>query len=251
MTTPASDIIAWLVPAPNCPAAAQAVAMSENASRRVPCAESPFLSSRIKSSLLASGPPKHALALTFTTQPPKRHGRFIIGTDARRCDVVLPTVPGVAGQHCSVGFDGLARVTFDDFSDVGTQVWYDWDCAGDLRDHSWPLSSGYTEGFPGQVQCITVDIQGVRFQVVVNDHSEDKEAFAAKVDALCAQEEPKAAQLEALWAEPQCVSPLSTLNFSVPALRHIIVKSLGNEPTDEVYLWDMERPWEPMVKAAA
>ncbi|KAJ6779827.1 hypothetical protein PWT90_10931 [Aphanocladium album] len=250
--TPSQDIIAWLVPAPNCPAAETAINMPQNASRLVPCADMEFLSSRIKTSLLANGPPRHALAITFTAQPPKRHGRFIIGTDARRCDIVLPKMDGVAPQHCSLGFDGLSRLTLDDFSQTGTQVWYDWDCAGDQRDFSWVLTSGYTDGFPSTVQCITVDIQGIRFQIIANDHASDKEAFAAKVDALCAQSEPAAAQLDALWAEPHCTSPLNTLTFSaLPALRHIVVKSLGNSPSDEVYLWDMERPWEPMVKASA
>lgn len=246
--TPSQDIIAWLVPAPNCLAAEKAVHMSENASYLVPCAETDFLSSRIKTSLLTSGPPRHALALTFTARPPRRHGRFVIGTDAGQCDIVLPKLDGIAPQHCSIGYDGLSRLTLDDFSETGTQVWYDWDCAGDQRDYSWVLTSGYTDGFPGNVQCITVDIQGIRLQVIANDHSSDKEAFAAKVDTLCAQSEPAAAQLEALWGEPQC-TPLNTLAFSaLPILRHIIVKSLGSNFDDEVYIWDMERPWEPMVK---
>lgn len=249
--TPSQDIIAWLVPAPNCPAAEKAVRMAENASRLVSCAETDFLTSRIKTSLLADGPPRHALALTFTAQP-MRHGRFVVGTDARRCDIVLPKMDGIAPQHCSLGFDGLSRLTLDDFSETGTQVWYDWDCAGDQRDFSWVLTSGYTDGFPGKVQCITIDIQGVRFQIIANDHSSDREGFAAKVDALCAQAEPAAAQLDALWAESNCTSPLHTLAFAaLPALRHIVVKSLGSNPADEVYLWDMERPWEPMVKASA
>ncbi|TQV95383.1 tousled-like kinase [Cordyceps javanica] len=255
-STPSQDIIAWLVPASNCPAAERAVHMSENASRLIHCADADFLSSRIKTSLLAGGgggPPRHALALTFTTQPPRRHGRFVLGTDPRHCDIVLPKLDGIAPQHCSVGFDGLSRLTLDDFSETGTQVWYDWDCAGDRRDHSWLLTSGYADdAFPSRVQCITADIQGVRFQIVANDHSSDRDAFAAKVDALCGQSEPAAAQLDALWSEPPCVSPFNALTFSaLPVLRHIIVKSLGNNPDDQVYLWDMERPWEPMVKASA
>lgn len=250
--TPSQDIIAWLVPAPNCPAAEKAIHMPENASRLVLCTETDFLSSRIKTSLLAGGPPRHALALTFTSQPPRRHGRFVVGTDARWCDIVLPKLDGVAPKHCSLGFDGLSRLTLDDFSETGTQVWYDWDCAGDQREYSWVLTSGYTDGFPNKVQCITVDIQGARFQIIANDHSSERGAFAAKVDALCAQSEPAAAQLEALWSEPQCTSPLNTLAFAaLPALRHIVVKSLGSNPDDEVYLWDMERPWEPMIKASA
>ncbi|OAA56823.1 Forkhead-associated (FHA) domain protein [Cordyceps fumosorosea ARSEF 2679] len=250
---PSQDIIAWLVPAPNCPAAEEAVHMPENASGLVPCAETDFLRSRIRTSLLADGPPRHALALTFAAQPPRRRGRFVLGTDPRLCDVVLPRLDGIAPQHCSLGFDGLSRLTLDDSSEAGTQVWYDWDCAGDLCGHSWPLTGGYAGGFPSDVRCITVDIQGVRFQVVANDHSADRDAFAAKVDALCAQAEPAAAQLDALWSEPPlCISPLRTLAFSaLPVLRHIIVKSLGSNSDGEVYLWDMERPWEPMVKASA
>ncbi|KAM3515065.1 hypothetical protein MY11210_001303 [Beauveria gryllotalpidicola] len=251
MTSP-QDIIAWLVPAPNCPAAEKAVIMPENASRLTLCAETVFLSSRIRTSLLADGPPRHALALTFTGQPPRRHGRFVIGTDARHCDIVLPKLDGIAPQHCSVGFDDLSRLTLDDSSETGTQIWYDWDCAGDQRHYSWILTSGYTDGFPSNVRCITVDIQGVRFQIIANDHSSEKEAFAEKVAALCAQSEPDAAQIDALWSEPPCTSPLNIFAFPpLPVLRHIVVKSLGENPSDEVYLWDMCRPWEPMVKASA
>lgn len=270
MPCPSQDIIAWLVPASNNPAAEKTLAMAANAPYLFPCADSPHLTSRIRRSLLASGPPRHALALTFTRLPPKnrRHGRFVLGTDPRRCDIVLPALPGIASQHCSLGFDGLCRLTLEDASATGTQVWYDWDCAGDQRDYSWVLSGGnHTDGgvFPSNVRCITVDIQGVRFQIIVNDH-QDRVAFAQKVDALYthAEEEeelePAAAQIDALWAEPpQCKSPLERLRFSaLPVLRHIVVKSLGGggteeeeEQRDQVYVWDMERPWEPMVKASA
>ncbi|KAM3503812.1 hypothetical protein MY10362_003971 [Beauveria mimosiformis] len=250
--TSSQDIIAWLVPAPNCPAAEKTVSMPENTSRRITCAGTDFLSSRIRTSFLADGPPQHALALTFTGQAPRRHGRFVIGTDARHCDIVLPKLDGIAQQHCSVGFDDLSRLTLDDFSETGTQVWYDWDCAGDQCDYSWILTCGYTDGFPSNVQCITIDIQGVRFQIIANDHSSEKEAFAERVDALCAQSEPDATQLDTLWSEPPCTSPFNIFALSaLPVLRHIVVKGLGENPSDEVYLWDMCRPWEPMVRVSA
>lgn len=242
------DIIAWLVPKAHCPAADKAMKLLENSMHIVSCSDSDYLLSRIRGTL--ANTPRRAIQLSFT-QPPMRHGRFILGTDASFCDIVLPNLPGISQQHCSIGFDSLSRLTIDDFSEAGTQVWYDWDCSGDQRDTSWILSSGYSDGFPNKTQCITIDIQGARFQIVVNNHSTDWDTFSAKVDALYEQPRLNAA-LDSIWELPECVSPLATLNFSsLPVLRHIVVKSLNSEPVEEIYVWDMERPWEPMVRASA
>ncbi|KAK3181563.1 hypothetical protein K4F52_007118 [Lecanicillium sp. MT-2017a] len=153
--------------------------------------------------------------------------------------------------HCSIGFDSLSRLTIDDFSEAGTQVWYDWDCSGDQTNTSWILSSGCADGFPNKIRCITIDIQGARFQVIVNSHYADWAAFSAKVDALYEQPRMNEA-LDLVWELPQCISPMATLDFSaLPVLRHIVVKSVNGEPMEEIYVWDMERPWEPMIKASA
>lgn len=137
----------------------------------------------------------------------------------------------------------------NDFSERGTQVWYDWESNGDQTDYTWILSSGAEHGFPSMVQRITVDVQGVRFQIVVNDHSKDWEAYHEKVDDFLRQ--PLWSQgLSAGW-DRDSIMPVAPLFSRVPLFQHIFVKALGEEPVGEVYLWNLSRPWEPMVKAAA
>ncbi|KAK7402445.1 hypothetical protein QQX98_011806 [Neonectria punicea] len=245
MSSP-SDVIAWLVPTARGSFADKATHLPSNDFRAVSTASSPILASRLPN-LITSKPAK-AIQLSFNNAP-KRPGSFVLGSDPAHCDVVLPSLPGIAPRHCALSFDAEARLVLNDFSHCGTQVWYDWESNGDQTDYTWILSSGYSHGFPNTVQRITIDIQGVRFQVIVNDHEADWDAYREKVDAFLQQP----AWIDGLsfgW-DRASITPVAPLFSSVPLFQHIFVKSLGDEPVGEVYLWNMARPWEPMVRAAA
>lgn len=237
--------IAWLVPTMRGSHADKASCMAENAFRSVPIFSSPYLSSRLPN--LITSRPDYAIRLGFD-QAPKRPGSFVLGTDPSVCDVVLPRLPGISSQHCALAFDAESRLVLDDFSEKGTQVWYDWDSNGDRTDYSWVLSSGASHGFPGAVQRIVVDIQGVRFQVVVDDHSADWDSYEASVDAFC--QEPSWVDGLTLGWDRVSLAPIAPLFAAAPLFQHIYVKSIGEDPVGEFYLWNLARPWEPMVKAA-
>ena len=234
------DIIAWLVPtAPGTPA--DKAANSPSNALRSTCSP-PHITN--------VGPcaPPRAVQLSFA-QTPNQPGSFVLGSDPH-CDIVLPALPGISPRHCALRFDDEARLMLDDFSGRGTAVWYDWESSGDQRDYSWVLSSGFSHGFPNStVQRIVIDIQGVRFQVVVNDHSADWDAYKAKVDTFCARP-PWLDGVAAAWDMVSSVAPLLS---EASLIQHIFVKGLGtgSEAVGQVYLWNMARPWEPMVRAAA
>ena len=126
-------------------------------------------------------------------------------------------------------------------------MWYDWESNGDQTDYTWILSSGYSHGFPNNVQRITIDIQGIRFQIVVNEHSSDWDTYKANVDAFREQPAWKNS-LNASW-NPN--TPFAPLLSSVPCFQNIFVIGLEEEPLGEMYVWNLSRPWEPMVRAAA
>ncbi|OAQ61461.1 serine/threonine protein kinase [Pochonia chlamydosporia 170] len=232
------DIIAWLVPTARGTPADKATNIQANNSRTVSTSSSSYLSSKLSD---ISSKPQRAIQLCFS-RAPRRLGSFVLGTDPNLCDVVLPKMAGISAQHCSISFDAESRLVLDDFSERGTQVWYDWECSGDQRDYSWILSSGSAYGFPSTVQRIAIDIQGVRFQLVVNDHSDNWDAYKANVDAFC--EQPS-------WTDGFTSDWDTDVMYAQPLFQHIFVKGHGGEPTGEIYLWDMSRPWEPMVRAAA
>lgn len=241
-----SDIIAWLVPTARKSLADKTTYLACNISRTVQTTSSTTLTSRLPN--LLGSRPSRAIQLSFDS-PPKRPGSFVIGSDPSKCDVVLPTMPGIDGRHCELSFDAEGRLVLNDYSQAGTQVWYDWESNGDQTDYTWILSSGAQQGFPSMVQRITVDIQGVRFQVVVNDHSDDWDAYHDKVEDFVRQ--PAWSQgLSAGW-DRGSITPVAPLFSNAPLFQHILVKALGEEPVGEVYLWNLARPWEPMVKAAA
>ncbi|KAL6874267.1 hypothetical protein HDV57DRAFT_242852 [Trichoderma longibrachiatum] len=238
---PHHDIIAWLVPTSLHSLSDKATQLPENASRIISYTPSyTRLSSRLSN--LTHNVPGRAIQLAFS-QPPKRPGSFIIGTDPRTCDIVLPCVEGISKQHCALTFDAQSRLVLSDFSEWGTQVWYDWESNGDRTDYAWLLSSGCSHEFPNMVRRITVDIQGVRFQVVVNDHTADWDAFRERVDRFCEQ---PSWEDDSPWADAA-----SVLSSTVAPFQPVVVREATSEPFGEVYLWNLARPWEPMVKASA
>lgn len=223
-----NDIIAWLVPTTRGSSADKATTLSANTPHTISPSSSKYLSSQLSD---LSTKPQRAIQLTFRHEP-RQPGRFILGTDPNCCDIVLPRARGISAQHCAISFDAQARLVLDDFSEAGTQVWFGWECSGDRRDYSWVLSGGASS------QRVVIDIQGVRFQVIVPEH-DDWQAYTARVDAFC--EQPPLDAFTAEWASV----------YSEPLIQHVFVKGHGGEPTGEVYLWDMSRPWEPMVRASA
>jgi hypothetical protein len=245
------NVIAWLVPTARGSYADKAAHMPENAFRTVsttlPSAAADLLASRLPD--LQTSRPQRALQLRFDQAPKRPGGSFILGTDPHGCDVVLPRLPGIAPRHCSIGFDEQGRLVLDDFSDRGTQVWYDWDSVGDKAGHSWVLSSGSQHGFPDAVRRITVDVQGVRFQIVVNDHSADWDTYHASVDAFCAP--PAWSDGLTLGWDRGSLAPIVPLFSAAPLFQHIFVKDLGEKQVGEFYVWNLSRPWEPIVKATA
>ncbi|KAK2599024.1 hypothetical protein QQS21_005490 [Conoideocrella luteorostrata] len=239
-----SNVIAWLVPTARNTLADKATNLSANTANAISTSSSTYLSAQLSN--LSGSKPQRAIQLSFA-QEPLRPGSFVLGTDTNCCDVVLPKLPGISKQHCAISFDAQYRLILDDFSESGTQVWYDWESNGDQRDYSWILSSGvYETGFPAMFQRVIIDIHGVRFQLVVNDHSADWEGYKAKVDEF-SQNSPGVDCLTASSAW-ECEQAWYTQQ---PLIQHIFVKAQGGEPLGDVYLWNTSRPWDPMVKASA
>ena len=227
-----SNIIAWLVPTTPGSSADKATKLVDNTLFTVPVSSHKRLSSRITD--LVGGKPQRGIQLSFDQQT-RQPGRFTFGTDPALCDVLLPPMPHISSQHCSITFDSESRLVLNDFSEHGTQVWYDWDCCGDQTDYTWVLSSGqHSEVFQSNVSRVVMDIQGARFQVILNEQSDDWPAFQGKVEAFC--ELPTCLDI--------AVEPLLFL------FQHVAVKGYGGTAC-EVYIWNLARPWEPMVKAAA
>ncbi|KAF4120079.1 FHA domain [Geosmithia morbida] len=238
------DVIAWLVPTARGTSSDKATQMPENMSRTIDISSSstsPYLTSHISNLSTATiCRPERALQLTFD-QPLKRRGRIVLGTDARTCDLSLPRVAGVDGQHCTISFDSQSRLVLQDTSTRGTQVWYGSESSGDKTNHIWVLS--------GSTQRVTIDIQGLRFHIVVNEYpGKDPVAYQAKVDEFSLQP-PWADLITPDW-DRASVDPVLPLFTSQPLFRHIFVKGVvHDEGRGELYLWNMARPWEPMVKA--
>ncbi|KAF6843264.1 camk family protein kinase [Colletotrichum musicola] len=187
------NVIAWLIPSSNNQPALEAVRLPHNASRRIASIPEtydplpiPSDATTIDPSLLTKKTPsstsKPALELSFS-RPPKNHTGFVLGTDPA-CDILLPSLPGIAPRHCHIAFDAERRLIVRDTSATGTAVWYDADSTGDTPRGSWLLSSGASYGFPSAVDRVVIDVQSVRFQVVVDAdaHLADPEAYDAAVD---------------------------------------------------------------------
>ncbi|OHW93909.1 CAMK family protein kinase [Colletotrichum incanum] len=181
-----TNVIAWLLPSSTNQPALGAIRMPQNTTRRVdtiPSSYNPIIQTpnpnttpstpTIDPSVLTKTSPslsklRPALELSFTN-PPKNHLGFVLGTDPDVCDVVLPSLPGISPVHCHITFDAEQRLILRDTSETGTAVWYDGNSNGDRRRESWALSSGCTYGFPSMVDRVVIDVQTVRFQVLVNE----------------------------------------------------------------------------------
>lgn len=219
-----ANVIGWLVPRPNSAPATQTTLLPDNSLLSIRVSSSSYLSSQ-----LGLGAPENAIELSFDRLP-KNHGRYVLGSDPKVCDIVLPSLPHISAQHCSLGFDSQCRLTLDDFSECGTQVWYGWESNGDRTNYTWTLDSQSPQ---------SIDIQGVKFQIIMNQQA-DWAAFKTKVDSMY-----QASVVTPIDTAVKKLSPSPGGCFTaLPARQHVVVSA-------EVYVWDLERPWEPMVKAAA
>ncbi|KAL2107023.1 hypothetical protein VUR80DRAFT_5811 [Thermomyces stellatus] len=215
-----TDTIAWLVPSCGNRLALQATQMPQNAPLRT---TSPLSDS--------SGP---ALRLSFSQTPASYRG-FLIGTDPA-CDVVLPKSPGISRRHAHLTFDADSRLVLRDTSRNGTAVWYDHRSNGDRTDFCWVLSSGFAYGFPDQVGRIVIDVQGVRFRVVVNGPGADVEGYVRRVDDFLVglaerADAPVAPQLGGRGGEGGFV-------------KHTVE---GDGEGPRTFLWSVARPWDPII----
>lgn len=244
-----SNSIAWLIPSAGNRWAAEAVRMLQNTPRRIDV--SPFFdtvaegdessSEKENDTVLSVKTPRSALTLSFDQRPRGLRG-FVIGTDPKSCDIVLPKVRGISRRHCHITFDSEKRLVLRDTSKHGTTVWYDGHSNGRRRHETWLLSSGFSYGFPSAVNSIVIDIQMIRFQIVVNSFLPQSDSYQRQVDDFLS-----------------CVSPVSLLpgrDSLTPAplriQRPILVRytiALDDEKAPETYLWNASRPWEPMTKA--
>ncbi|KAL3963150.1 hypothetical protein ACCO45_000154 [Purpureocillium lilacinum] len=244
--------------------------------------------------------------LSFS-QTTKQPGCFTIGTDPSACDIVLPayplphqsssfltphaslssssssdvgesvsgsSAPFISRQHCALTFDDAARLVLHDFSARGTAVWFGWESAGDMVDHTWVLGgppastssdpdpdldpeSAAAAAPPAMPTRIVIDIQGARFQLIPNVPlaASDPAAYRAKVESFCApQSQPPA--MPWLVDDPALAAAdwvrKSLLSGSPPRVfKHVVVKAHDPVAVQEVYLWNVARPWEPMVRASA
>ncbi|KAK1717327.1 uncharacterized protein BDZ83DRAFT_586765 [Colletotrichum acutatum] len=221
-----SNVIAWLLPSSTNQPALEAIRMPQNATRTVSTIPSsyeliiqtpnpnqlppttptidPSLLTKSSSSLEASSTtkPRPALSLTFTS-PPKSNPGFVLGTDPTLADILLPSLPGIAPAHCHITFDASHRLVLVDTSNTGTAVWYDGASTGDRTRESWVLSAGSTYGFPSMVDRVVIDIQTVRFQVIINEahvlrpeaYKENVETFMSSLESASMIAEAAAAQL--------------------------------------------------------
>ncbi|KAG7139982.1 hypothetical protein HYQ45_003065 [Verticillium longisporum] len=273
MDTQMSTPIAWLLPANNNRWAAQATHMVGNSARRIHLDralddmvlvsehqdsnmitveeddDDNSASDKENETVLTFKRPNAALALTFDHRPKGLHG-FVIGTDPRTCDIVLPKLRGISRRHCHITFDAEKRLVVRDTSKHGTAVWYDGRSNGYRRRACWPLSSGFSYGFPAMVRTIVLDIQRVRFQVVVNECLPRMDAYEDLVAGFLSS--------VAVPAAAPAREPLRVENSLVPAplrvQRPVFVKytvESGDDRQPDTYLWNSARPWEPMVKVDA
>jgi hypothetical protein len=227
-----SNIIAWLVPSHGNPLATEAIQSRKNKSH---------FTKHLSHSSNPSLPSGPALQLTFDRSPKSKEG-FVFGTDAT-CDIVLPKLPAISRRHCCLAFDSESRLVLRDFSRNGTAVWYDHQSNGDRRNFSWVLSSGGSYGFPDMVKRIVIDIQTIRFQIVVNDPALGLDQYQTNVDNFTAHLAQK------YDVDQENLVPLPA---PVERSRPVFIKyTLASEQgAAQTFLWNAEKPWESLIRVA-
>lgn len=104
------------------------------------------------------------LQLTFTHGPKAGRG-YMLGTDANKCDIVLPQRKGVSRCHCYLTFDHERRLILRDCSSNGTVVTYNGKGGEKRRHFTWILGG---HRVPDETKTIVIQLHTMlKFQVVV------------------------------------------------------------------------------------
>lgn len=117
------------------------------------------------------------LQLTFNHGPKSGPG-FVFGSNPECCDIVLPSLPKISRQHCYLTFDANRRLVLRDFSTNGTTVTYDGLGQERRKDFIWILSDKSLTG----VQKIVIQIQKIKFQIIVSRHETNLGLYNSKID---------------------------------------------------------------------
>ncbi|CAI4212281.1 unnamed protein product [Parascedosporium putredinis] len=262
-----SDFIAFLLPSYGNALAMQAIQMRQNKKfvtqslpDLLPSTFTTTASTSTSSVTSLCGPfgssaPAPALQLRFSHKP-KSHLGFLLGTDASACDIVLPKLPGISRRHCYITFDTESRLVLRDTSKNGTAVWYDHHSNGDRRGASWVLSSGGSYGFPDSVRRIVIDIQTVRFQIVVNAPLLDIDGYVQRVDdflvGLAQRRGLPSSSAEVESGELRDIAPLfsatrgTSPGRSARYVKYTLEAEDGASPP-QTFLWNTARPWDPVI----
>lgn len=174
------DVIACIFPYADCFHFAEDVIQSDqNRSRWIgPSGDESGISSDDESSISPYGFKAAGLQLSFSHGPKGPLG-FMLGRDARRCDIVLPPLPDISRQHCYITFDYLRRLIVKDISSNGTTVTYNGMGGEPRRDYTWII--GGDEIADGASEIVLHINHRLRFLIVVSWHREESELYPDKV----------------------------------------------------------------------
>lgn len=222
------NAIAYLIPSYGNTHAQQTIKSPQNTNLHTPSLpSSATANTSLNPSTPYTGP---ALRLSFSHTPPSPQG-FLLGTDPA-CDVVLPSLPGISRRHCYITFDAGYRLVLRDISKNGTAVWFGHRCEGDRRGAEWVL------GGEGKEQGrVVIDVQGVRFQVVVNERGE---GYRQRVDEFLARLEERDAVVPPLFSVVSWERRGRERTF----VKHTFLEE-GKSP--QTFLWNVARPWDPVI----
>ncbi|RMZ75475.1 hypothetical protein DV738_g5460, partial [Chaetothyriales sp. CBS 135597] len=125
-----------------------------------------------------------SIALTFSDPTFKNSQGIMFGWNSDACDIVVPHLKGISGEHCYITFDHKRRLIVEDKSRNGTIVTYDnlgginkkkfrWIVGGDCFLHRF-------------VKVIVIQIHvEVKFRIVVPEHDPDRvDDFLARLREL-------------------------------------------------------------------
>lgn len=228
------EAIAYLIPSYGNASAQKTIQSPQNASLltlTLPSSATANTATSLNPSTPYTGP---ALRLSLSHTPSPQG--FLLGTDPA-CDVVLPSLPGISRRHCYITFDAGYRLVLRDVSKNGTAVWFGHRCEGDRRGAEWVLGAegGMEEG------RVVVDVQGLRFQVVVNERGE---GYRQRVDGFLARLAERDALVPPLFSGVSWGERGRQRERGRAFIKHTILEE-GNGP--QTFLWNVARPWDPVI----